>query len=161
MEELRKRLDLSGQQYGNLTVLRPAENVDGRTAWLCRCGCGREAVVKIKNLRSGHRSTCGMCQRRGIAGLTYIDGTCVEMLRKRPVRKNNTSGVTGVLWRADKEKWSVSLTFKGRRHSLGYYKQFDDAVRARREAEAYYFDNFLHEFAAALPEETAADSNKD
>lgn len=160
MEELRKRLDLSGQQYGNLTVLRPAENVDGRTAWLCRCGCGREAVVKTKNLRSGHRSTCGMCRERGIMGLTYIDGTCVEMLQKRPIRKNNTSGATGVVWRSDRRRWNATLAFKGRRYNLGSYRLFDDALRARQEAEVYFFDNFLREFAGT-PSGGAADSNKD
>lgn len=156
-----KRLDLTDQQYGDLTVLRPAANVDGRTAWLCRCSCGRETVVKTKNLRSGHQSTCGVCRKRGIEGLTYVDGTCVEMLRTRTVRRNNTSGVPGVLWRADKKRWAVSLMFKGRRHSLGYYKQFDEAVQARQKAEVAYFDNFLREFAVASSAEAEADSNID
>ena len=36
--------------------------------------------------------------RAGIAGigLTYVDGTCVEMLQSKTVRRNNTSGVPGV-----------------------------------------------------------------
>lgn len=42
----RKKLDLTGQRYGELTVLSPAENVDGRTAWLCRCGCGRPSAFR-------------------------------------------------------------------------------------------------------------------
>ena len=83
MAHSRKKLDLTGQRYGRLTVLKPVENIDSRTAWLCRCDCGAEAVVKTHHLRSGHTKSCG-CQNglgapRYALGLTYIEGTCVEM----------------------------------------------------------------------------------
>ena len=48
----RKKLDLTGQKYGRLTVLEPAENIGTRTAWLCRCDCGRETVIPTHRLRS-------------------------------------------------------------------------------------------------------------
>ena len=41
----RKKLDLTGQRYGKLTVLRPAENVGVKTAWVCRCDCGSETIA--------------------------------------------------------------------------------------------------------------------
>ena len=52
----------------------------------------------------GHCTSCG-CDKAtvdptpnayGRASLTYVDGTCVEMLAARTVRSNNTSGVRGV-----------------------------------------------------------------
>lgn len=57
---------------------------------------------KVLPLRSGHTKSCG-CQNNASAsgnalGLTYVDGTCVEMLRARTVRRNNTSGVPVVDW---------------------------------------------------------------
>ena len=79
----RKKVDLTGQRYGNLTVTAPAENVGGRTAWLCQCDCGRETVVRTNRLRSGHTASCGCLaagRESGLPGLTYVDGTCVEML---------------------------------------------------------------------------------
>ena len=30
-----KKLDLTGQKYGRLTVLYPIPNINGRTAWHC------------------------------------------------------------------------------------------------------------------------------
>lgn len=36
------RLDLTGQRYGKLTVLRPADNIGEKTAWVCHCDCGKE-----------------------------------------------------------------------------------------------------------------------
>ena len=151
MGHSRKKLDLTGQRFGKLTVVRPAENIGGRTAWLCRCDCGREAVVQTHRLRSGHTTSCG-CRGardnpRSALGLTYIDGTCVEMLRAKTVRRNNTSGVPGVDWCPGKGRWRATICFKGRRYYLGSYTSFDQAVQARKQGEAALHDAFLHEFA--------------
>ena len=134
MEHSRQKLDLTGQRFGRLTVLRPAENIGRRTAWLCLCDCGREAVVKTYHLRSGKCSSCG-CKNPGFTALTYVDGTCVEMLQSKTVRRNNTSGIPGVDWVASKQRWRASICFKGKRHYLGSYKRFEDAVHARKEGE--------------------------
>lgn len=42
-----KKMNLTGQRYGNLAVLRPAENISGRAAWVCRCDCGQERILRI------------------------------------------------------------------------------------------------------------------
>ena len=154
MKHSRRRLDLTGQRFGKLTVLAPAENVGRLTAWRCRCDCGQETVAVTKRLRDGHRTSCG-CDKEffgespaeiGRASLTYVDGTCVEMLRAKTVRCNNTSGVPGVDWLAKKQRWRASICFKGRRHYLGCYQNFDDAVQARKQAEEELFLPFLAEF---------------
>lgn len=60
-------LDLTGQQFGSLTALEPRRsnefNSNGkhRTAWLCRCVCGKEIVVDTAKLRKGIKTSCG-CQ---------------------------------------------------------------------------------------------------
>ena len=111
MGHSRKKLDLTGQRYNRLTVLGPAENIGNRTAWHCRCDCGKETVVRTNRLRSGHTTSCGCRAPGAVPGarltLTYIDGTCVEMLRSKTVRKNNTSGVPGVDWWAAKQRLSL------------------------------------------------------
>lgn len=56
---MRKRLDLTGRRFGKITVVRPAENIGTKTAWVCRCDCGRETVVKTYHLRDGHTKSCG------------------------------------------------------------------------------------------------------
>lgn len=71
-------------------MLKPAENIGNRTAWLCLCGFGRECMVKMCRLRGEHTGSCG-CKGLGgkagvdLPGLTYVDGTCVEMLRAKTV----------------------------------------------------------------------------
>ena len=159
MQHSRKKLDLTGQRFGKLTALEPAENIGQRTAWRCRCDCGQETVVTTVRLRGGRQTSCG-CDKpaqdntpgaMGRASLTYIDGTCVEMIRTRPVRCNNTSGVTGVEWVPAANKWKAIICFKGRRHYLGCYGNFEDAVEARKQAEEFYHDSFVREY-----EESAA-----
>ncbi|MDE7219340.1 MAG: hypothetical protein K2O45_06945 [Oscillospiraceae bacterium] len=155
MAHSNKKLNLTGQRFGKLTVLAPAENIGGRTAWLCRCDCGQETVAPTVRLRDGHRTSCG-CDKAlfgkppaevGRASLTYVDGTCVEMIRAGTVRCNNTSGVPGVDWRAKKQRWRAMICFKGTRYYLGSYKNFDDAVKARKRAEEQLHQPFLDEYA--------------
>jgi len=160
-----KKLDLTGQRFGKLTVLEPAEKIRNRTAWLCRCDCGTETVVTTVRLRDGHRTSCGCDNAHfgqpphviGRASLTYVDGTCVEMIRANTLRKNNTSGVPGVDWLKRKHSWRASICFKGKRYYLGSYQNFNDAVNARKKGEEQFYGKFLQELdAAASQDEQAA-----
>lgn len=159
MEHSRKRVDITGQRFGKLTALAPAVNMGGRTAWLCRCDCGRETVVPTHRLRCGHTKSCGCANGPGgprhALGLTYVDGTCVEMLRAGTVRQNNTSGVPGVDFLPARGTWRATICFKGKRHYLGSYAKFDDAVKARKQAEAELIEPFLEEFSGLSGAERA------
>ena len=58
-------LDLTGQRFGRLSVLRPTEErVRKSVVWECRCDCGNTAYVTSKNLKSGITKSCG-CLRKG------------------------------------------------------------------------------------------------
>lgn len=163
-----KKLDLTGQRFGKLVVLAPAENIGSRTAWLCKCDCGKEATVTTRRLRDGHRTSCG-CDKEhfgespaviGRASLTYVDGTCVEMLRTRTVRCNNTSGTPGVDWMAKKQRWRASICFKGKRRYLGSFEKLEDAVRARKRAEDELFEPFLAAHSGEIPQSELRDIEK-
>lgn len=55
-----KYIDISGQKFGRLTVLKRVENTkDGKAQWLCRCDCGNTSIVTGKCLRNGHTKSCG------------------------------------------------------------------------------------------------------
>ena len=58
-------LDLTGQRFGKLTVLRRSpENVNNHSAWVCKCDCGRETVVQGTLLRNGHTRSCGCLRQK-------------------------------------------------------------------------------------------------
>ncbi len=155
MRHSTKKLDLAGQKYGKLLALRPAENIGGKTAWLCKCDCGQETIVKTCHLRSGHVISCGCVGAEGIGTrLNYIDGTCVEMLRSKKVRSNNTSGVPGVDWLPSRQRWRATICFKGHRYYLGRYERFEDAVWARKKAEEMLHDKFLKEIEETEEQES-------
>lgn len=67
---------LAGQRFGQLLVLERAgsrERPDNArykdAAWLCRCDCGVEKIIRGKDLRSGHTRSCG-CLWHPAADLT-------------------------------------------------------------------------------------------
>ena len=49
--------DLSGKQFGRLTVL----NYLGGSKWRCLCECGNTLDVYASNLRTGNSKSCGWC----------------------------------------------------------------------------------------------------
>ena len=56
-----KVIDLTGQRFGKLTVLREAEKKAGKKGvyWLCQCDCGNTKVVYGGDLRRGRATSCG------------------------------------------------------------------------------------------------------
>lgn len=59
-----KYIDLTGQRFGRLTAIqrhadRISPNGSARTMWLCRCDCGKEAIVNAGHLRCGKTRSCG------------------------------------------------------------------------------------------------------
>ena len=53
-------IDLTGQRFGQLTVLArsPRRDIHGRAYWVCRCDCGKEKVVRGDRLRGGTIESC-------------------------------------------------------------------------------------------------------
>jgi hypothetical protein len=52
---------------------------------------------------------------------------------------NNTSGKTGVYWLKDTHRWRVIIHVKGKTINLRSYLKFEDAVKARENAELLYY----------------------
>lgn len=64
------RINLEGQRFGKLTVLKPSENIvepsgQIRTAWECQCDCGQKCIVKTINLQAGDTKSCGCIVSQG------------------------------------------------------------------------------------------------
>lgn len=56
------------------------------------------------------------------------------------LRKNNTSGCTGVKFRKDTKRWSASIMLDGKSIALGCYDTKDEAIAARKRGEETYFE---------------------
>lgn len=62
--------DLTGKQYGNLTVIKYLGNKNGQSRWLCRCICGNEVERLGVSLKSG-ASSCGCEKKNELIGKRF------------------------------------------------------------------------------------------
>lgn len=58
--------------------------------------------------------------------------------KNTPKHANNTSGATGVVFCKKNSKWIARIQLTGKTKHLGYFKEKDDAVVARRRANILY-----------------------
>ena len=66
---MRAFINLSGQNFGSLTVLELATNSGRYKMWVCRCACSRancklRVLVRGDSLKSGHTKSCGASDGR-------------------------------------------------------------------------------------------------
>ncbi|MGB3797600.1 MAG: hypothetical protein WA957_15010 [Alteraurantiacibacter sp.] len=83
---MRQRLELTGQQFGDWTVIeKHPESKHGHSRWVCRCSCGVVRVVFGNNLTRDKTVSCGH-EARTAGGLwasyTSEYGTWGQMLKR-------------------------------------------------------------------------------
>lgn len=64
--------------------------------------------------------------------------------RNAAKRKNNSSGVTGVYWRARHKKWKAQASTAGVYHYIGAFKDISDAEKAIKEFRSNHGFTELH-----------------
>jgi hypothetical protein len=55
-------------------------------------------------------------------------------------RSDNTSSVTGVGWFKPTNRWRARISINGKLISLGYFKTLEEAAKARKDAEKFYYE---------------------
>ena len=65
---------------------------------------------------------------------------------------NNTSGVTGVQWMKDRNKWRAFITIENKKKYLGDFYNKEEAIKARKEAEEKYFKEYSYDNSMRLLE---------
>lgn len=68
-----KLIDLTGQKFHRLTVLRrnPSNNAQNHPMWVCKCDCGNIHIVSGSDLKTGNTKSCG-CWNRESASKRFI-----------------------------------------------------------------------------------------
>lgn len=57
-------IDLTGKNFGRLTVLERVSDGKGKDArWQCQCECGNFIIAQSNNLKSGNTKSCGCIQK--------------------------------------------------------------------------------------------------
>lgn len=60
-------------------------------------------------------------------------------VRNRGVQRNNTSGVAGVSYAKDRNKWTSQIKVNRKVIVLGHFEEKEEAIKKRKEAELLYF----------------------
>lgn len=142
--------DLTGQTFGELTVLKRDDARKGRSAyWLCKCSCGKEKSVEARKLLSGETKSCGHLRRQ--SGIEHQDnfngmrnrqnkyGTNLEVIRNQTMQPNNTSGVKGVDYHKGRDEWRARVHVGGKEITK-WFKNKEDAVEWREQAVKKYYE---------------------
>ena len=152
-------VDITGKRFGRYIVIRKTnQRKNGGVVWECRCDCGETRFNRTADLTTGRSQSCG-CRTREAArknaplgkhGLKTADkNNCVEKTDLRSLKRelrNNTSGKTGVCWNTGHQKWQARIGFQGKTHHLGYFTEYDEAVKARTEAEKELHEPILERY---------------
>lgn len=128
--------DITGQRFGSLVAIEEVgKDSHDRSSWQCVCDCGRYCEATIGKLTSGEKTSCG-CGRNRIEERSRTIGTLEHFAKSLGHSyASNSSGVRGVSFNKQFQKWEATITFRGKRRHLGRFADFDDAVEARRKAE--------------------------
>lgn len=103
----RKAIDLTGQQFGRLTVIkRVANSADGHARWLCQCSCEEHNLIEVSSnvLKKGNTKSCG-CLNREVASLKAknnyknLEGQKFNRLTAKEFLGSNGKG--SALWRCE------------------------------------------------------------
>jgi hypothetical protein len=70
--------------------------------------------------------------------------TNAENQHNARLRRDNTSGHKGVNWNSRDAAWQAQVMVNGRRTSVGYFKNLDDAVAAIKAARAELHGEFAN-----------------
>ena len=118
-----KLVDLTGQKYGRLTVIRRSEKRHLAGAlWECSCECGGASVSNSLKLRTGHTQSCGCMKVEAVPNLRHgYSGTATHRswkeMRQRCLNPNSDKwqwyGGRGISVCAEWDGFEVFLTDMG------------------------------------------------
>lgn len=158
-----KGYDLEGKtnKYGIKAIKATDKRAGSAVIWECECICGK--IFEVPAYYFEKIKSCGckkseQCKENGEKNLIkvqenyYIDGTSVIHIKQNKLLKTNKSGIRGVSWDKEREKWLAQIVFKGKNYYLGRFDKKEDAAEAREEAEGYLYGDFLKWYSESFPE---------
>ena len=120
-----KKIDLTGQKFGKLTVLSEhPERKNKKIYWLCKCDCGVEKLIAGADLKSGRTISCGCNKiekiKSNLLGKKFGRLTVIEETNERKNRQ--------VIWRCKCDCGNIVLVRtndlkQGLTTSCGCYKR--------------------------------------
>lgn len=76
----------------------------------------------------------------------FVDGTNLNYIKSNN-RKNNKSGYRGVCWDEYTKRYKAYIAIKNEFINLGFFKNIEEAVKVRKQAEEKYFEPLLNKYS--------------
>lgn len=132
------REDLTGQVFGQLTVIGPAEDYilpSGYCAhrWLCQCVCGKQAIVFASSLKNGNARSCGGSHARRLGNEYDLTGEYGIGY----TRKGSPSGLT-------RKILTISKIIPGHMIRTAMLRQKSTYLTANRERSICTCSSWVH-----------------
>lgn len=124
-----KKLDLTGQRFGRLTVIEKDPESKGKIFWICRCDCGGTKRVESYRLRSGHVQSCGCLEqenrekRKSISEYIGQKYNYLTILEEVPTKKNELRKVLCKCECGNEKVYFLSNVIRGTTKSCGCYQK--------------------------------------
>lgn len=121
-----RKIDLHGQKFERLLVVRSAPTIKQVTRWECLCDCGASVVVPTDSLRQGNTKSCGCLKH--------------DMARVRMRNAMTTHGATGTrMYRIWSQMWQRCTNPKDKKYPL-YGGRGITVCQAWEEFMAFAYD---------------------
>ncbi|KHD44075.1 phage protein [Streptococcus uberis] len=140
-----KQLNLTGERFGRLSVLKKTDKRAGNNefVYICQCDCGKLIETYTSLLRRGKTRSCGCLHKdtrmTNLSSLnqkkTYVNGIVMDMFTNRK-NKNNTTGYKGVY--KHHKGYIARICVKGQHHRGPLRQTKDEAYQDRLKLESLY-----------------------
>jgi hypothetical protein len=100
-----------------------------RVAWLMMTGSWPQFEIDHRDLNPSNNRWDNL-----------REATSSQNQAHRPVRRNSKTGVTGVTWHKQRKAWVARIN----RQHVGIFYSFEEAIEARRKAEATFHRDFMY-----------------
>ena len=146
----KKLEDFTGKRFGML-VAKERVVINKQTYWNCLCDCGNTKIVRHNLLKQHVITSCG-CRGTFKENVQKVlephcyDGTYIPGISRNTINRNNSTGIRGVSYRKDRNKYRAYIKFQRKTINLGYHDTLEEAAKARRRAEEEYFQKTVEEY---------------
>lgn len=140
-----RKLDLTGQKYGLLTVIHEVTLRNRIRYWLCQCECGNQKEVRQDHLKSGKIKSCGCLRKQTSHSIDLTNKRFGKLVAKHPTQEPKNGKI---LWFCECDcgnTVTVSSTYltSGNTKSCGCSKEEINEVNLREKYDDKRVNNVV------------------
>lgn len=126
-----------GRGQGRAQRSTSRKSIEGKTSIFMH----RIIMNVPKDMQIDHKNGNGLDNRKENLRVC----TNMENNRNKGIARKNTSGVTGISWNKNYEKWHTYIKINNKFIFLGYFGDKEIAIQIRKQAEKQYFGEFAYQ----------------